>query len=578
MRRTPNKKHFVFVFQLLALLLFLTTPLLYGQQNLDIRISHEGLKCVRSDEHVVLQANIISSEELIAVTAYFRSDLYDEYYYVKMRETEGTYRGTLPKPSAETGKIHYYILAMDSPFNSVRTQEHTPEVVLDEDNCQEDNPIQPIYVNSPSIEIGSTVANNLPPPGFLSDGILSGSKMLLEGLITGGTGAAAAAIFFAGGEGNLEQTSVASTIDDTPFTTPPPTSTTNNAMVKACFETDPSPPVIYIGESIRFDASCTTPGREQIQSYTWNFNDERGGREGRVINRTYQKAGVFPAELTVTTTGNKNDKTVKDVQVTERPTTPSEPSNTADLQIVSLSAPSNTNVEQNTSYTIFFSNNGPADESSATITITFTASTNGSIQYISGGLGCTIPLTTGSSINITCTNSMPASSSNSHTLTVVYLEEDIYSINATISNETTTDPVPGNNSAAATTTAALLPLRTLKSTKQFDVISHIDSSTLVNGTLEFNATTNHTTISGHPKRYVFPAKRGTNVVEAYFSSADFASGSWSFELRDSTYFEPGSVVVESGNIILVNANRIVMQLSGRPERFRFRFRVIDRGR
>ena len=564
--------------QLLVALLFLTTPLLYGQQNRGLRIGHEGLKCVRSDEHVVLQATITSSEELIAVTAYFRSDLYDEYYYVKMQETEGTYRGTLPKPNPETGTIHYYILAMDSPFNSVRTKEHAPKVVLDEDNCQEDNPIQPIYVNSPSIEIGSTVASNLPPPGFLSDGILSKSKTLLEGLITGGTGAAAAAIFFAGGEGNLEQTSVLSTIDDTPFTTPPPISTTDNAIVTACFETDPSPPVIYIGESIRFDASCTTPAREQIQAYTWNFNDERGGREGRVINRTYQKAGVFPAELTVTTIDNKNGTTIKDVRVTERPTTPSEPSNTADLQIVSISAPPTTNIEQNTSYTVFFSNNGPADESSATITITFTASTNGSIQYISGGSGCTVPLTTGSSINITCSNSMPASSSNSHTLTVVYLEEDIYSINAIISNETTTDPVPGNNSATATTTAALLPLRNLKSTKQFDVISHIDSSNIVNGTLEFNGTTNHTTISGHPKRYAFPAKQGTNVVEAYFSSSDFAAGSWSFGLGDSTYFEPGSVVVESGNIISVNSNRIVIQLSGRPERFRFRFRIIDRGR
>ena len=76
----------------------------------------------------------------------------------------------------------------------------------------------------------------------------------------------------------------------------------------ACFDTNPDPPTIPVGGTVRFDASCTQPYRTGIATYAWNFNDGRGNRDGRVVSRVYNTEGVFPADLTVTSLDGATDR------------------------------------------------------------------------------------------------------------------------------------------------------------------------------------------------------------------------------------------------------------------------------
>ena len=110
------------------------------------------------------------------------------------------YQGVLPKPSPEVPGLDYYLEAMDSSFNSVRTAECTPEVVSNETSCREQNPAPAAYLDGTgAITVGSTGGGSVMPSGFLSAGIAAtipaiGRTTGGSGLLISGVAAAGAAV------------------------------------------------------------------------------------------------------------------------------------------------------------------------------------------------------------------------------------------------------------------------------------------------------------------------------------------------------------------------------------------------
>ncbi len=380
------------------------------------RILHAGLNCILAGENVILEALVEPPDELITIKAYFRADIYALFYYVEMTQVGAVYQAVLPKPSPQISGVIYYLEAVDSAFNSARTAEFHPEVVVDQSSCRETNPMPPAYFEGPAnITVGATGEGASFPPGFLTEGIVGTIAATGRVVASGGAGAGTAlAVAAAGGAAvgvgllvrggdSTTTTSVGSPGGGTsPATTSAPATTTSPAgsIAMACFATSPDPPTIPVGGTVRFDASCTQPDRTGIATYAWNFNDGRGNRDGRVISRVYNNEGVFPADLTVTSLDGATDRISRDVRVeaAQPPPPPGGggpgPPTTADVQVTMSSSPAAANVPvgSTVTYTITVQNNGPLTANAVSFNHSLTGGINvGSYAgSVSGGFStCT---------------------------------------------------------------------------------------------------------------------------------------------------------------------------------------------
>lgn len=154
-------------------------------------IDHDELECLVRDRYPIVDASISPGEAVQTSRVYFRSDKYPDFYYVEMPSENPTiddFRAVLPKPSAETERIYYYLEAVDSNFDGLQTEEFDPEV-LDVDDC--DDPAAAYLGEDPGIVIGATTAGAAAiPPGFQAVGITGFLSSV--GVLTTVGGAAAA--------------------------------------------------------------------------------------------------------------------------------------------------------------------------------------------------------------------------------------------------------------------------------------------------------------------------------------------------------------------------------------------------
>jgi hypothetical protein len=64
----------------------------------------------------------------------------------------------------------------------------------------------------------------------------------------------------------------------------------------------------------------------------------------------------------------------------------------------------------------------------------------------------------------------------------------------------------------------------------------------------------------------------SNLVEAWTTTATDGDGRWEFSFQNTPGFAPRSLVVESGQVLSLDGDRVVFRLTGAPgERLRFRF-------
>jgi uncharacterized repeat protein (TIGR01451 family) len=481
--------------------------------------------------------------------------------------------------------VVYYLEAVDRAFNSFRTEEFHPRVVPDAADCREDEE-RPAYVEGPtSITVGATAAGATLPPGFLTEGITG--TIAAAGRAAGGNGAtligigaaAGAAVgvgILVGGDSDATTTtapSVGGVTTTIPVTTSIPSTTSvapSAGPLVACFDTSPNPPKISVGETVRFDASCSRP-RDEIASYTWDFNDGRDGREGRVINRQYTSPGVFPAELIVTNQAGNQARTSMEVRVEQAPAPPPGggtpgPPNTADVQ-VSMSGPSNVAVGGTATYVVRVQNNGPLTANG----ISFNHSIAGSFSNYAGSVTGGFSSCTFTPPTVSCSNaSMAAGAFFEITVSVRATTGGSLTSSASASSASPPDTV-SNNSARRVTAVPLKAGDALETS----FLSEIQSSSpgRVRTSIETNGLLTSASHGGGPSLHRMKPQPGSNVLAGYAEAPDLDGALWRLDFSQTEGFVAGSIGVESGELVSASSHAVVFRLSGTESRIRFRFRM-----
>ncbi len=179
----------------------------------ELGIEHVPSDCFLAGAFPVVDAAIASAERLKTAKVYFRAEQFPDYYWVEMQVFEDRFVGVLPKPSAETKRILYYIEAVDLEFYGVRDVGHDPEI---RPGCRRSSTTAYVPGDDPSIIVGSTSATGPSvPPGFQAAGIAGFlSAAGLSSGVGGGVGAGSAIIIGAGVAGAAGAAAVAVTGGD----------------------------------------------------------------------------------------------------------------------------------------------------------------------------------------------------------------------------------------------------------------------------------------------------------------------------------------------------------------------------
>jgi hypothetical protein len=484
--------------------------------------------------------------------------------------------------------------AVDSAFNSFRTEEFRPRVVLDAADCEDDEPRSPPIEGPANITVGATAAGATLPPGFLSEGIAGtisaagraagSSTATIVGVGAAAGAAAGVGVLVSGGSNDNTSTvpsggGITTTIAVTtsiPLTT---SVSPSEGSVVACFDTSPNPPTIPVGETVRFDATCSQP-RDQIASYVWDFNDGRDGREGRVVTRQFPSPGVFPAVLVVTDIRGVQARVEKEVRVNETSGGPGGPGpgpgptttvpGSADLQVTALGFSPPTPVNTNENYNVGYRNAGPDLDPTVTLVVSFNAAGAGGAPAAISTPGCGTS-SGGGSLTVSCfIGSLAPGATGSKAITVRFPSRDTYSVTATIFGGTS-DPTPGNDSRSVGTTV------TLKAGDAFETsfVSEIQSGSpgQVQASIEMNGIATSTTHGGGPSRHRMKPQPGPNVLAAYAAAPDLEGALWKIDFSQTEGFVPGSIAVEAGEVVSVSTHIVLFRLAGSESRIRMRFRM-----
>ncbi len=522
-------------------------------------VQHQALECLPNNQFPQLDAAIQPGAEVQTAKVYFRSQAYPDFYYVLMKRPEAAasldlFQAILPKPSPDTARVVYYIEAVNRAYQSGRSGENTSQVSSDED-CRRRDPAAAFFTGGrPGIVVGATrVGAASLPPGFQAAGIVSFISAVGAASATGGgigtgtaaligAGAAAAvggAVAVGGGGGSSTTTTVsaATTTSTTTTTVAPTTSTTSvpvfNEAPRACFTFNPDPPIIDEGESVTFDASCSVGDRtlreDTVESYDWDFGDGQAGR-GRRVTHTYPRVGFYVVKLTVTDQGGRQDTATVNVHVEG-----------------SLKA--------------CFTVSNPVD---VKCDVTFDAgcSTGKITQYdwvfdTTGILGGPFPFPDAGPVfvkNFPPCPSFPFPST--HELTVH----------------------AGGATSTTSMTFIVLYLRGQEqgslptSFASFLQVSSAESAPLVH--LLVNGAALQGAEPGVRARHPLTGQPGENTVEAFLSSSAASEGLWRFDFSATDRFTPGSIQVESGEVVSVEGISVVFRLAGGgPARIRFKFKL-----
>ena len=559
-------------------------------------INHDPVECVIENVHPLFQASVQAQGGLRTVKIYFHAQDYNDFYYVEMAEAGEVWQASLPIAAPETRGFLYYIEVVDLSFNTSRTAEFTTKVTGENECDRRDE-------GAPPIVVGSTTAGaTAVPEGFLTTGIFrlitsTGASQAVGGGIgvtTGviiAVGAAGAGLGLLGGGGDEPEPEPEAppTVDPPPGgggggggpTTPPTEPEPEGTDPVACFDTDPNPPVVDINDAVRFNASCSTANEplraqmdDKIETYHWRFNDGKADKEGRVVNHLYVRAGTFPAELTVTDSAGNDDRRSIDVIVREEespppggpppPSPPSPPSPDADLS-VSVSGPGSPSVGINV-FGVNVTNAGPLDAVNALLDF----SCNAPITGVPAGFSSCSGVGT---LSVTCGPNTLSPGSVPLNFDVTANAAGPLSCSASVSSDTDDNNTTNNDDSAMVTVPQRSP-DTIPVEVETAFTSRLDvppPNGSVRGQVLLNGTQLDQTDNSAPFRHHLKGQKGKNTVDARVVSGT-GEGRWVFNFSGAPNFVPGSLAVESGQVIARGSERVVFRVgpSGAPIRFRYR--------
>ncbi|HJS74435.1 MAG TPA: PKD domain-containing protein, partial [Vicinamibacteria bacterium] len=259
-------------------------------------ITHVPPPCMGTGQFPLLEVKASSPEAARArrLLVRFRAEDDAGWYELEVPPAVGTvYQVALPRPILEAVRVHYY-------FASGRPEVRTPEYVVNVmmGGCPGARAAATELTEQIRVRRTSDEQREF-PIGFDAVGIRTGGiSGTTLGIVAGaGAGAGIAALTLSG--------------DDEP---PDPTDPTNPTAIRACFTPDPIPD-IDSGDTLVFDASCTTPAT--VGTYQWNFGDGVTA-QGRSVEHLFRPGGLYTVSLTVTE-GGRTDSTSRLVNVQATP-------------------------------------------------------------------------------------------------------------------------------------------------------------------------------------------------------------------------------------------------------------------
>lgn len=144
-------------------------------------------------------------------------------------------------------------------------------------------------------------------------------------------------------------------------------------------------------------------------------------------------------------------------------------------------------------------------------------------------------------------------------------------------SSSTPDKNSGNNAVAAKTTIGSPVSQSQRDRQETSFLSELrilrrDGD--ARARLILNDARSDNTDNTAPYRHQVRGKLGENTVEGYLVSEASGEGQWEFQFSGADHFVPGSLKVDFGELISLDAYRVVFRLSGAPgERMKFRFEL-----
>jgi Domain of unknown function DUF11 len=564
-------------------------------------IRHQGLEYVSSRQFPRVEVEVDLPDLVRSAKLYFRAEQYSDFYYVEMvrDEDRDTFFAILPMPLAETAAMIYFVEVVDTALNPIRSAVFEAKVTA--------QAVPGSFQGAqPNINVGSTAPPGASevPPGFQNNGIQG--VINPDGTIRpltetapavksdgGGGGVAAAVLIGAGaavGVGYL-------VLKQQEEETPPPVPTADLSVTKTPSVTGDVP----VRAPITFELRAVNGGPDRATNVQLTDNVPSGYRINRTefpnnatcglsgqliqcsapaldagasIRVVYEASGIEPL---VTLTNR--------VEVRATEIDPNSSNNSASVTINIVRPPRQTPVADitvdvrlaNTNvYQVDLRNLGPTGTVSD---IDLEVSASGvSVEFVDGNVtssgftnGCPRDPQTPNGL-FSCGTSLGPDRIATVTFRVDPLAEGTLRITAATACDSI-DPNCSNNTDSVETVIIRTKDEAARVSTAFSSLIEDSSHRRLRGDATLNGQSLGTLTSGSPRRISANGfAGGANVVEAWTTSASDGDGRWEFSFQNTPGFARGSLVVESGQVLLLEGDRVVFRLNGAPgERLRFRF-------
>lgn len=478
-----------------------------------LEIEHTPAPCMDTEEYPLIEARAPSANVARALSGLairFKAETDTGWYETPFRDSSSgtTFRAALPKPLPEAARVMYYFVA-----GGRRSREYLVPVLRG--GCPGARAAEPGITDDIRVRRTAPDQNEI-PTGFNDEGIRSGGSMsgTTLGVVAAAAGGAGVAALVYSGED-----------------LPPPDGGVmppNPEAIRACFTPDPIPD-IESGETILFDASCTTPAT--VTTFQWDFGDGTTA-QGSNVEHLFTPGGVYSVTLTAIE-GARSDSTSRVVRVIATPsacfiTNPDPPRIGANESI-------NFNAECSV---------GDRDGGAAEIT-----------RY-EWDFGDGRPGAEG----VFVSRQFP--------------EPDVYGVRLTVTNadgrqDTNTQFVVVEEVATGSADPTRLKTTQVTVTSALELPEGRD---VPRAQLSINEADSVTTAA--TQQVSLRARRGENVVEGRVVSGETEPGQWRLDFSRASGFVAGSLRVDTGQVLALDGYSVVFRLPGTPGTLvRFRFRI-----
>ncbi len=563
-------------------------------------IRHQGLEYVSSREFPRIEMTVDRPHLVRSAKLYFRAEQYADFYYVEMvrDEDRDTFFAILPMPLAQTAAMIYFVEVVDTAFNPIRTGLFEAKVTA--------QPVAGSYQGpQPNINVGSTAPQGADiPPGFQADGIQgiiqpNGSIQPLgkSGGSGGGGGGVAAAVLIgagaAGGVGYLvlkqqedESTTTTTAIPRADLAVTKTPSIAGDVQVRALFTFELRATNNGPDRATNVQLTDTVPSGYRISrtEFPGNASCSQSGQtiqctasaldSGASIRVLYEVSGVEP-----------NATLTNRVEVRANEEDPNSSNNSASVTKNIIRPPRVADISVEVQdrgdfrFQVDLRNNGPTATISD-IDLTVTSSPSSEVQHgdetdvLASGFTGACPVNVPPPGLFTCETSLGPNRTATVSFTLRPNGNGTLSISAAVECEDI-DPNCTNNSDSVTVKVSSLRTDEPSARVPLTLTTSLESAS--DRQLRGDVTLNGESLGGvtgqSPRSISTNGFGGSrNIVEAWTTTASEGEGRWEFSFRNTPNFARGTLVVESGQLLSLEGDRVVFRLSGAPgERVRFRF-------